>query len=287
MAARARKQAEQAKHSTQGQPQQAAAEVAVEVEKLLQGLVLPKSKGTKPLLLTKPTLRRLLKAIAKGMPLSGACTVAGITTTTLAEWRNEFPQIEELVELAREQLREKLLERIEVASADDWRASDAMLKLAYAQDYRKAQQQTNQHLHLHGDTHVTLSIEKQAELREQRRRILASTKGAHVLAGIPAGNESKPEQEQEPAQTYHIPRQSLWVQDAQVLPEASEAINHEQPESLQEQPAEPASDAINHAEQPEQQQPSNWTKGWYEAADKPKERTERDEANEAWLRLLR
>jgi hypothetical protein len=146
--------------------------------------------------------------------------IAGIANSTLTEWRHEYPEINERIELAREKMREKLLARVKLAAEDDWRASVELLKLSFASDYRRVVQpnQTNQHLHVHGETYV-LSPEKQAELREQRRRILATTKGAHVLAGNQPEQQPDQQPEQEQPTTYKIKRQSLLAQGAQEQPE--------------------------------------------------------------------
>jgi hypothetical protein len=130
---------------------------------LTQGLTFPKSKGTKPTKLTKKTLSRLLKAISNGAPISSACVLAGIANSTLNEWRQEHPEINERIELARERMREKLLARIELAADDDWRAAAELLKLSFASDYRRVVQSGEQkHLHVHGPT-VVLSPETAGE----------------------------------------------------------------------------------------------------------------------------
>jgi hypothetical protein len=242
-------------------------------DELTAGLTFPKSKGTRPSKYTKKTVARLLQAISAGMPIRGACAVAGIAASTFDGWRDEHPELEEKIELAREQLREKLLERVEVASQEDWRAADSLLKLAYANDYRRAQQ-PSQTLHIHGDTHITLSPEKQAQLREQRRRILATTKGAHVLSGQAA--PSAIDAEQEPAQTFRIKRQGLLVQDSQVLPEQATAQSLQEPEQQQEQPV----DSL----QEQQPKPDPAFANWHKAAAEDR-RNEAQEVAEAFIRL--
>jgi len=157
---------ETSKDQQMAQPANSTHEVAE--DDLTQGLTFPASKGTKPTKLTKKTLSRLLKAISNGTPISSACVIAGIANSTLNEWRQEHPEINERIELARERMREKLLARIELAAVDDWRAAAELLKLSFASDYRRVVQSGEQkHLHVHGDTHVHMSIEKQQQLREQ------------------------------------------------------------------------------------------------------------------------
>ena len=68
-----------------------------------------------------------------------------------------------------------MLRRIKVAAADDWRAAEAYLKLTRPEIFKRPPQpQQQNHLHVHGDTKVTLSIERQQEIREQNARIRAT-----------------------------------------------------------------------------------------------------------------
>jgi hypothetical protein len=94
-----------------------------------------------------------------------------------------------------------------VAAVEDWRAAAELLKLSYAQDYRRVVQPGEQkHLHLHNNT-VVLSLEQQAALREQRRRITATSRDAQrTLAAETV--------DQEQAQSYKVKKHSLLV-DAQ------------------------------------------------------------------------
>jgi hypothetical protein len=228
---------------------------------LTQGLTFPESKGTKPTKLTKKTLSRLLKAISNGTPISSACVIAGIANSTLNEWRQEHPEVNERIELARERMREKLLARIELAADDDWRAAAELLKLSFASDYRRVVQSGEQkHLHVHGPT-VVLSPERQAELREQRRRIIATSVDAQrTLAGTSATRDG------EQAQSYRVKRQSLLV----------ETQPQEQP--AEQQPEQPE-------EQPKPEQESDWVGPWHKAADAPKEYNEAADAAEAFFKL--
>jgi hypothetical protein len=235
---------------------------------LVAGFTFPKSKGDKPLKLTKRTLTRLLKAISNGAPLHSACTVAGIAPSTLTAWRQEYPELDERIDMARERLREKLLSKIEVAAVDDWRAAAELLKLSYAQDYRRIVQSEQKRLHVHGDTHVTLSVEQQAALREQRRRIIATSKDAQrTLYGATGG--------QEPAQSYKVKKQSLLV-DVNEATEPRRAQPQEQPIEAEviEQPTE---------QQPEQE--SSWTGPWHKVADSPRQYDEARDAAEAFFKL--
>jgi hypothetical protein len=232
---------------------------------------------------TPATVRRLLAAIADGLTYKSACITAGIGVTTLADWRKEHPELELKMEEAREKARHKMLKRIKVAADDDWRAAAEYLKLVHAEDYRRVAQpnQTNQHLHVHGDT-IVLTPEKQAELREQRRRIIATSRDAQrTLAGDHHAGDV------EPAQSYRVKRQSLLA-DTQARPAQPEGVI----EAIEQQPEQP--------EQPEQPQESlqvseaieagenspTWVKNWHNAAAEA-QRKEADDAAEAWLRLTR
>jgi hypothetical protein len=64
-----------------------------------------------------------------------ACQAVGIGETTLREWRNEHEGLEERLEAAREVMRSKVLAKIKAAGAQDWRAHEAFLRLAFA-EYR-------------------------------------------------------------------------------------------------------------------------------------------------------
>jgi hypothetical protein len=70
------------------------------------------------------------------MPIKGACIVAGIGVTTLAEWREQYPGLEVRFNEARERARQKELRKIKDAGERDWRASVEWLKLTFPNDYR-------------------------------------------------------------------------------------------------------------------------------------------------------
>src|SRR5262245_60321769 len=92
----------------------------------------------RPTKLNEKTMTRLYEALADGMPIKGACVVAGIGVTTLNEWRDKCPEIEERMNQARERFRERALQTIKKAiAADDWRAAQAALKLIFP-EYRES-----------------------------------------------------------------------------------------------------------------------------------------------------
>jgi len=70
------------------------------------------------------------------MPINGACVVAGIGVTTLKEWRERFPNLEERITDAREHARLRAFQAIKAAGDKDWRAWAEWLKLTHPTDYR-------------------------------------------------------------------------------------------------------------------------------------------------------
>src|SRR5260370_33648907 len=80
-------------------------------------------------------LERLCAALADGMPIKGACVVAGIGVTTLSEWREKRPEIEQRIDEAREVARQKALRMIKTAGGKDWRGSVEWLRATVAPGY--------------------------------------------------------------------------------------------------------------------------------------------------------
>jgi hypothetical protein len=68
--------------------------------------------------------------------LNGACGVAGIGVTTLAEWRASQPDLEARMSEARERTRQKAPQAIKGAGEKDWRAHAEWLRLSFPADYR-------------------------------------------------------------------------------------------------------------------------------------------------------
>jgi hypothetical protein len=111
---------------------------------------------------------------------------------------------------------------------------------------------------------VVLSPERQQQLREQRKRILATTKGAAVLAIAARAPEVEA-----PLQP-RIPRQSQLVREAEVVSGAERVAEPEQPEK-----------------QPESLQEPDWVSSWKMAADAPRNTEEEPEVDVEGLRPLR
>jgi hypothetical protein len=90
----------------------------------------------RPTKFNEETVERLCAAMADGMPIRGACVVAGIGVTTLKEWREKYPDLEERIADAREHARLKALQGIKGAGERDWRAHAEWLRLTFPADYR-------------------------------------------------------------------------------------------------------------------------------------------------------
>ena len=70
--------------------------------------------------------------LADGMPLTGACILAGISVTKLAEWREKYPDL--VADSAKRG--ELALQAIKAAGDRDWRVPAEGPKLSFASDYR-------------------------------------------------------------------------------------------------------------------------------------------------------
>ena len=64
-----------------------------------------KSRVGRPTKYNETTIARLCEALGDGMPIKAACVVAAIGVTTLNEWREKYPEIEERMSQARERYR--------------------------------------------------------------------------------------------------------------------------------------------------------------------------------------
>ena len=90
----------------------------------------------RPTKFSDETIERLCGAVGDGMPIRGACVVAGIGVTTLEEWREKYADLEERIADAREHARLKALQGIKGAGEKDWRAHAEWLRLTFPADYR-------------------------------------------------------------------------------------------------------------------------------------------------------
>jgi hypothetical protein len=130
------------------------------------------SQVGRPTKYNEQTIERLCAALADGLPIKGACVVAGIGVTTLAEWREKYPEIEERMSQARESYREKALQTIKRAiDAHDWRAAVAALKLIFP-EYRESTQ-----IDVNVGVAVVLPETERVKLIERHERAMLANQG--------------------------------------------------------------------------------------------------------------
>lgn len=92
-------------------------------------ILLPKLKGGRPSKFTPELVKRILKCVERGMPLSLACEAAGIEFCTLQVYRKKHPDFAAHIKAAIAKGVEKRLKKIEDASdAGDWRAAAWLLE---------------------------------------------------------------------------------------------------------------------------------------------------------------
>src|SRR5260370_2970453 len=77
------------------------------------------ARAGRPTKFNDATLDRLCAALADGMSIKSACVVAGIGVTTLADWREEHPEIEARLAESREFVRPKALQAIKADAEKD------------------------------------------------------------------------------------------------------------------------------------------------------------------------
>lgn len=129
------------------------------------------AKAGRPTKYSPETVHKLLAGLADGLPIKSACIVAGIGVSTLSDWREKYPELEERMAEAREKARLKMLQRIKRAAEDDWRAAAEFLRLSFPVDYRRGSN-TNVEVNTGVQTGIVISEEKRMALMAQRERIL-------------------------------------------------------------------------------------------------------------------
>jgi hypothetical protein len=129
----------------------------------------------RPTKFSDETLKRLCGAVASGVSFKSACVVAGIGVTTLNEWREKYPDLEERLSGAREQARLKALQAIKTAGEKDWRAYAEWLRLTFPADYRGSGAKIEVSASANANVPV-LTVERQRELQERRARALRDVK---------------------------------------------------------------------------------------------------------------
>jgi hypothetical protein len=114
------------------------------------------------------TLDRLCAALADGMSIKSACVVAGIGVTTLSEWREEYPELEDRLAESREFARQKALQGIKAAGQKDWRAHAEWLRLSFPADYRGNANKVEVNATAQASS-IVLTEEERLELIERQR----------------------------------------------------------------------------------------------------------------------
>jgi hypothetical protein len=132
-----------------------------------------KAQVGRPTKFNDEVLGRLYSALADGMPIKGACVVAGIGVSTLADWRERDSQIEDAMSEARECARQKALSAIKAAGEKDWRANAEWLRLSFPADYRGSANKIEVNATASASSFV-VTVEKQRELQERRLAALES-----------------------------------------------------------------------------------------------------------------
>jgi hypothetical protein len=125
----------------------------------------------RPTKFSDETVERLCGAVASGAPFKSACVVAGIGVTTLNEWRDKYPELEERLSDAREQARLKALQAIKAAGEKEWRAYAEWLRLSFPADYRGSANKIEVSASANAAT-VIITEERQRELQERRAKAL-------------------------------------------------------------------------------------------------------------------
>jgi hypothetical protein len=97
-------------------------------------------KAGRPSKYNEETLERLLGGLSDGLPIKSACIIAGISVSTLADWREKYPELEERMTEAREVARQKMLQR---AAENDWRVAAEWLRLTFLNNYRRPASNTS------------------------------------------------------------------------------------------------------------------------------------------------
>jgi hypothetical protein len=135
-------------------------------------------KAGRPTKYEPDTIGRLLVGLADGLPIKSACIIAGIGVSTLADWREKYPELEQRMAEAREKARQQALQRIKRAAKDDWRAAVAWLRLTFPDDYRRLSN-TSVEVNTAVQTAVVFTEEERMRLIAQRERSLAEERARH------------------------------------------------------------------------------------------------------------
>jgi hypothetical protein len=129
----------------------------------------------------------LLEGLSDGLPIKSACIIAGIGVSTLSDWREKYPELEERMPEAREIARHKMLQRIKRAGENEWRAAAEWLRLTFPADYRRRASNTSVEVNTAVQTGVVCTEEERMELIAWRERLLSQ-----ASIGLPI--QSKPDE---------------------------------------------------------------------------------------------
>ena len=155
-------------------------------------------------------VERLCNGLADGMPIKGACVVAGIGVTTLADWRERHPRLEDRLSEARELARRKALQAIKAAGEKDWRAWAEWLRLTFPADYRGS----GNRVEVQQAVQVQVSPEQLADIRRrlpQARAMCLSGGGSDRsrTRKIEEEIDAEPFRQKLPDSAYFAPRPPL------------------------------------------------------------------------------
>ena len=129
------------------------------------------NKGGRPTKYNEAVVKKLCDALADGMPQKGACINAGISETTLAGWREQYHELNDLMERAREVARLQALRGIKNAGERDWRATESWLRLTFPADYRGNKVEVNENASSNAVVHQISSAQQQ-EYNDRMRKAL-------------------------------------------------------------------------------------------------------------------
>ena len=127
-------------------------------------------KPGRPTKYNPETVSKLLDALRAGLTHKQACLACGIGQSTLADWREQYPDLEPRMEAAREEARQRALEGIKAAGEKDWRALAEWLKLTFPEHRSGHSINVNATASAQQAT-VVVTEEKRRELQEKLARL--------------------------------------------------------------------------------------------------------------------
>lgn len=137
--------------------------------------IVSKASG-RPSKFTPAVVQRLCDCVKDGLSFKAACKAACISQETFRLWREEHPELVEVIEEAREVGRREALRSIKAAGEKDWRAHAEWLRLSFPEDYRVRPDHITQAVQLNQTSQNHISVERQREMQERHRRALERIK---------------------------------------------------------------------------------------------------------------